>query len=74
MGSYVAMVFRVAGYTDEVGGTALVQLEHVDRFGERAQLDLFSDSHVVLDGPEELYDLVPVNGPDPAPPARFVRD
>lgn len=62
-GTYIAMIFRVSGYDADCDGSAMARFEHVDRHGEPtgwepAQLGLYADTDVVLDGPGDLHDLI----------------
>jgi hypothetical protein len=63
VGTYVAMVFRVAGYDQDCDGSAMARFEAVDRHGEPTgwepgNLGLYADTDVVLDGPGDLHDLI----------------
>lgn len=62
-GTYVAMVFRIVGYGRDCDGSAMAEVEHVNRHGEPTgwgsnALGLYSDTDVVLDGPGDLHDLI----------------
>jgi hypothetical protein len=63
VGSYVAMVFRVVGYSPDCDGSALAEVEQVNRHGETTgwganSLGLWEDTDVRLDGPGDLHDLI----------------
>lgn len=63
VGTYIAMVFRVEGYTKDCDGSAMVTLAHVNRHGDDTgwrpnSLDLNPESEVVLDHPAELHELL----------------
>lgn len=62
VGTYVAMVFRVTGYDPDCDGSLMARLEQVDRHGkttgwEPTHLELYPDTDVVVDDPDELWRL-----------------
>lgn len=62
VGTYVAMTFRVTGYEPDCDGSALAQVEHVDRRGEATgweadHIGLSPNTDVILDAPGDLHKL-----------------
>jgi hypothetical protein len=67
VGSYVAMVFRVTGYSPDCDGSVLAEVENVTEDGEATGwsqncLGLGSNSTVVVDGPGDLHVLGRTDG------------
>lgn len=63
IGSYVVMVFQVAGYTPDCDGSALAQLKQVDLNGKETGWDadhigLYPDTDLVVDHPSDLLAIV----------------
>lgn len=65
IGTYIARVFRVTGYDQDCDGSLMARLAAVDKTGEDTgweptHLGLYRDSAWIVDNPDELDVLTPV--------------
>lgn len=63
VGTYVAMVFRVAGHDRDADGSAMMRLACVNRDGSETGwapncIGAYPDTDVIVDHPQDLWDAI----------------
>lgn len=62
IGTYVIRVFRIVEFVQDADGSAMVNLESVDRHGDHTgwypgNMGVYEDSTLVVDNPQDLWDI-----------------